>query len=124
MMRRQLVWLVGVLAFAGVMLMLTGCPEVEYTYKFENYTAYTIKVESEDLTPSSFEITGLKHEIDDPTDIKTATSKKSSPKIGYIRKGDSTGGATSTTVKIIKTGTTYQFWPKGEFSDLSIKIPE
>jgi len=120
-MRKQyfILLLIGLIAVAGV--MFTGCPEVEYTFNFENYTAYTIKVESQDLTPSSFEIAGLKNEIDDPTDIKTATSTKSNPKIGYLRKNDSTGGATDTTVKLIKTGSTYQFWPKGEFGDLSIK---
>jgi len=123
-MRKQyfVLLLIGIIAIAGV--MFTGCPETETTFNFENYTHYVIKVESKDLSPSSFELAGLEHEVDDPI-VKKVTSTKSNPKFDYSRKDDLSGGVTDSTVKMVKASSlTYQFLPKVDFGDPSIQIAE
>jgi len=121
-MRKQyfVLLLIGLIAVAGV--IFTAC-NLETTVFFENYTAYKIRVQSQDLTPGILDIPGLEHEIDDPVPV-SATSKNGNPKFTYSRVGDSSGSLTDSTVKLKIDGSVYQFWPKADFDDPSIKIPK
>jgi hypothetical protein len=73
--------LIGLIAVAGV--MFTGCPEQDYDWKFENISEYTIQVYSPELSPSSFELKGLENYLVDPPTKMTATSTKTSIKLGW-----------------------------------------
>lgn len=116
-MRKQyLVLLIGLIVAAGA--MFTTCDMGPYDWRFENHTTYAIQVESQDLTPSYFELAGytgneaqlLLPGVGDNPDVssETAVSTKASPKIGYIAKNMSVEW-TKNNIKLEQSGSVIRF---------------